>query len=989
MKRIYISITFITLFILLIPTSLVFAVPSNFIQTPIASVAGVKLYKSTDSMHFVQEIDLSVGAKIKILEYLPKEKEPCFPNPQEDSCVCSITPDFPREILNIYWNDIRSSFKNAFSVTNGTFFDTNRVGNSPIAFSLKVDDIIKTCGYDANYPNDMLLFELFENGTAQITEASISRTRIKQSDATDIVGGLSPDTNYPGYNVAKERTFLGIIGNDTILILNSKRSTQSGAKEILKEFGAPENQIMMLDGGGSTQMIYQGKQGISSTRTIPQALAVIASEVETYEQYQLSWTKSYDSGQNDQANAVAVDAQNNIIVVGVVKEGGDYEAFVAQYDPQGNQIWVRTYPGANAYDVAIDIEQNIVVVANITQAGYKDGMLIKYSNDGQLLWAQSYDYGGKNNSFSGVGIDSSNNILTSGTFNDSGIRYDDDYYTSKFDQDGNIIWQRTYATGGHDQARGGVAVDHEDNVITAGMSPYYGLHAVKYDSNGNFLWQYGYHTGHYGDAKGVTVDSAGNIYLTGYYHSDVLDACGNATHLYRTMKLDPNGNKLWHKDFGRGCGAVALDVTVDPAGNIVVLGGARAPNETDGKSTIVIYDPDGNKIYQMVDIDNGNYARNEIVFDDQRNFYTVGYTSGSKDILLVKYSISHQLSDLRWPLKGALNDISITLEFGEDWSFGECPPGVQKKHAGLDVSAYVDEMLYASENGVVKVAKLDSSWGGYVTVEHSSSNPNFTTTYWHVIPSVSVGDLVTKGQQIGTIADLGNNTHFHFGLRMGSYSNTSNRGALPKNNCDGDPAFPENFINPETIDFQYFTFSDVPQGYWAERAIYKIFKSGITKGCSQNPLLYCPNGPVTRAEMAVFLGRGIHGSSFTPPPATGIFNDVPKNYWAAAWIEQFYKDGITGGCGTSPLRYCPTNPVTRAQMAIFLLRAKHGKNYTPPPAEGIFNDVPVTYWAADWIEQLSKEGITSGCSTNPPRYCPEASVTRAQMAVFIVRTFGL
>jgi hypothetical protein len=76
-------------------------------------------------------------------------------------------------------------------------------------------------------------------------------------------------------------------------------------------------------------------------------------------------------------------------------------------------------------------------------------------------------------------------------------------------------------------------------------------------------------------------------------------------------------------------------------------------------------------------------------------------------------------------------------------------------------------------------------------------------------------------------------------------------------------------------------------------------------------------------------------------------------------------------------------------MAIFLLRAKHGRNYNPPVAEGIFDDVPVTYWAADWIEQLSKEGITSGCSTNPPRYCPEASVTRAQMAVFIVRTFGL
>jgi hypothetical protein len=184
-------------------------------------------------------------------------------------------------------------------------------------------------------------------------------------------------------------------------------------------------------------------------------------------------------------------------------------------------------------------------------------------------------------------------------------------------------------------------------------------------------------------------------------------------------------------------------------------------------------------------------------------------------------------------------------------------------------------------------------------------------------------------------------------------------------------------------------FQDVPAGYWAREAIYKIFNAGITSGCSTNPLLYCPEDPVTRAQMAVFLEKAKNGGSFTPPPPIGIFSDVPTSYWAAAWIELFYNDGITSGCQTNPLRYCPENPVTRAQMAIFLLRAKYGKNYTPPPATGKFADVPVGYWAAAWIEQLSNEGITSGCGTNPLRYCPDDSVTRAQMAVFIVRTFGL
>ena len=184
-------------------------------------------------------------------------------------------------------------------------------------------------------------------------------------------------------------------------------------------------------------------------------------------------------------------------------------------------------------------------------------------------------------------------------------------------------------------------------------------------------------------------------------------------------------------------------------------------------------------------------------------------------------------------------------------------------------------------------------------------------------------------------------------------------------------------------------FADVPPGYWAEDAIYKIYENGITSGCSQNPPMYCPEDPVTRGQMAVFLERGINGRDYDPPGATGIFDDCPVSHWAADWVEQFYNDGITSGCSTNPLMYCPDNLVTRAQMAVFLLRSMYGNGYTPPSAEGIFDDIPVSHWAADWIEQLYDEGITGGCSTNPPLYCPNNSVTRAQMAVFIVRAFNL
>ena len=182
-------------------------------------------------------------------------------------------------------------------------------------------------------------------------------------------------------------------------------------------------------------------------------------------------------------------------------------------------------------------------------------------------------------------------------------------------------------------------------------------------------------------------------------------------------------------------------------------------------------------------------------------------------------------------------------------------------------------------------------------------------------------------------------------------------------------------------------FDDVPFVYWANDYIERLYYAGVTGGCSAVPLNYCPDSTVTRAQMAIFLLKAVHGSSYSPPAAgasTG-FTDVPVGYWADKWIKQLAAEGITGGCGAGI--YCPDNTVTRAQMAIFLLKAKHGSSYVPPNATGVFSDVPVGYWADKWIEQLAVEGVTSGCG--PDIYCPDAEVTRAQMAVFLVRAFSL
>lgn len=164
-----------------------------------------------------------------------------------------------------------------------------------------------------------------------------------------------------------------------------------------------------------------------------------------------------------------------------------------------------------------------------------------------------------------------------------------------------------------------------------------------------------------------------------------------------------------------------------------------------------------------------------------------------------------------------------------------------------------------------------------------------------------------------------------------------------------------------------------------EPDIEAVAAAGITRGC--NPPLndrFCPDDPVTRGQMAAFLVRGLGlsagGSEFVD--TDGVF---------ATDIDRLASAGITRGCNPPRNdRFCPDDPVTRGQMAAFLVRGLDlietgGPDFVD--TDGVF--------ATD-IDRLAAAGITRGC--NPPandRYCPDAPVTRAQMATFLARGLDL
>jgi len=192
--------------------------------------------------------------------------------------------------------------------------------------------------------------------------------------------------------------------------------------------------------------------------------------------------------------------------------------------------------------------------------------------------------------------------------------------------------------------------------------------------------------------------------------------------------------------------------------------------------------------------------------------------------------------------------------------------------------------------------------------------------------------------------------------------------------------------NPGTVQTLPPVFSDVPAGYWAKAQIEGLYNLGLLSSCATNPLRYCPSTNVTRIDAIRDILRVEHGDDYIPPAATHNFADMAGNP-LEPWADQAYSEGLTSGCTTTPQRnFCPNNTITRAEIVIFLLRAKHGGSYTPPAASHYFADMNGN-WAEAWADQAYREGITTGCSINPRNFCPTSVVTRDTNAVFLENAF--
>jgi hypothetical protein len=249
----------------------------------------------------------------------------------------------------------------------------------------------------------------------------------------------------------------------------------------------------------------------------------------------LLWSHQFGFVRFSEGNGIAADALGNVFVAGftegvIVPPGaGADDAFVAKYDPSGNQVWIRQF-GTSAsdrvYDAAADGTGNVYLTGSTngnlggTSAGGRDALITKWDADGTQLWSRLLGTDNIEESLA-IAADSFGNAYIGGqTWGNLAAANAGffDAFLSKYDGDGNLQWTRQFGTTGADEIRG-ISLDGLGNVYVAGWTdgtlaaPHAGGRdalVAKFDSAGNLLWNYQFGTAVNDNASGVSVDIWGN-----------------------------------------------------------------------------------------------------------------------------------------------------------------------------------------------------------------------------------------------------------------------------------------------------------------------------------------------------------------------------------------------------------------------------------------------------------------------------------------------
>jgi len=296
------------------------------------------------------------------------------------------------------------------------------------------------------------------------------------------------------------------------------------------------------------------------------------------------WIKTYGGSGDERATAIAVAPNGDIIVAGYTDSfgAGKDDVWVLRLDSEGKVKWQRTYGGSDydmAYAVAI-AENGDIIVAGTTRSfgvGRYDFWILRLDPDGNIKWQKTYG-GSDEDAAYAVAIAPNGDIIVAG-YTESFGAGGEDVWVLRLDEKGNVKWQKTYG-GNNDDRAYAIAIAENGDIIVAGYTNSFWVRntdvwVLRLDENGTILWQKTYGSWCTEGARGVTIASNGDVIVAGYIGESGSDVW--------ILRLDENGSMKWQKIYGRrdyleGASAVAIA----PNGDIIVAGAVFMRLSPDG-----------------------------------------------------------------------------------------------------------------------------------------------------------------------------------------------------------------------------------------------------------------------------------------------------------------------------------------------------------------------------------------------------------------------
>lgn len=328
-----------------------------------------------------------------------------------------------------------------------------------------------------------------------------------------------------------------------------------------------------------------------------------------------TWIKKFGTGGDDRILSVVVDTNGNIIVGGFTNSAfqgftntGISDAFIAKYDPNGKQTWLKQFGTSSGDKVSsVAVDGNTVIATGVHETvgqGFPDpssngGFITRYDSNGDQIWFKLFGKDGLDY-IQSVSVAGNSDIIIGGFTGRALTSGGGDAFIGKYDSNGDQTWFKQFGTSGTESISS-VAVDSKNNVFVGGITD--GLFngstdvrindafVAKFDSNGNQTWLKQFGTSSTDYVNGIAVDADGNVIVAGYTLGSFSGYTKAGFSDAFVTKYDPSGNQTWLKSFGTGGDDRVLGVAVSSGSDIFVAGQTNGafdgfPNSNNYKAFI-------------------------------------------------------------------------------------------------------------------------------------------------------------------------------------------------------------------------------------------------------------------------------------------------------------------------------------------------------------------------------------------------------------------